>query len=394
MAVEQIHITQDVYDKLGERSLREIARWLWPVDCQTCGRFLGDDPPSLCVDDLMIFSTATLHHQVCRASGWNDSGRLDHTPEAHLSFITGLVMMPTTADGSDHIPMVLLNPSLELVTLERDAQERWQPRLNLAYRNAGLAPLAADGTVGTPIPGAFARVTEDSLAVSMKSAPFNSYEVPATPQALDAARRHNGVLFAVTQTLHPGEITPESLGRAMQAGEVLVGRVALHGSDAHDAPASASAPVRYPLREGETATFALQWDDRCAMVGKLMGRKARPMTDRKARLWAARVIEITARKAGLPCSLIDWSLLHDEEPGEGWFTMDALQANMFLLRRTTDGWRLVHVYSRRGGGPEFESENEAKAWAFGVLGHQAGIRGLTWKPGPSTPRSSTLYATV
>lgn len=393
MAVEQIQISKDIHDRLGEQALHEVCAWLWAVDCQSCGRFLGDDPPALCVDDIGIFASASLHHQACRTPDWNDSGMFQNTHESHLSYITGLVMLPTNAAGTGHIPMLLLNPSLESVTIERDEQGRWQPRLNTAYTTAGLTPLPPAGTVGAPITGAFARITQDSLAVSMKTPPHQSYEVPATADALAAARRHEGVVFGVTQTLHPGELTPASITQAMKGSEILVGRVALHGSAAHQAPAR-TAPRRYALREGEKATFVLQWSDRCMTVGKLLGHQTRPMNDRKARVWAARAIEAKARTDNLSCSLIDWSPLHDDQPEEGWFTMDALQANMFRLCRMTDGWRLVHVYSRHGGNAHLESENEAKAWAFGVLEHQSGVGGLAWKTGPSTPASDALYATL
>jgi hypothetical protein len=70
MPVAEVMVSEKIYQKLGEDVLRDVTSCLWAVDCQTCGGFLGDDPPALYVDDLMVFAVATLHHQRCRDPGW------------------------------------------------------------------------------------------------------------------------------------------------------------------------------------------------------------------------------------------------------------------------------------------------------------------------------------
>ena len=75
MAVGKMLISPDIEDRLGKNGVSEVAASLWPVDCQTCGQSLGSRPPSLCVDDLVGFVMATLHHGRCRASEWNHQGR-------------------------------------------------------------------------------------------------------------------------------------------------------------------------------------------------------------------------------------------------------------------------------------------------------------------------------
>jgi hypothetical protein len=91
------------------------------VDCQTCGRSLGAKPPALCIDDVEDFATASLHHARCRPAEWNDQGPIPHTGGARLSYVTRMVMMPLVhGEQKDPRPMLLVNPSLEMVFLERD----------------------------------------------------------------------------------------------------------------------------------------------------------------------------------------------------------------------------------------------------------------------------------
>jgi hypothetical protein len=61
-----------VKNKLGGDGVKAIAAWLWAVDCQACGKPLGNQSPALCVDDLTVFAAASLTHPECRASAWAD----------------------------------------------------------------------------------------------------------------------------------------------------------------------------------------------------------------------------------------------------------------------------------------------------------------------------------
>lgn len=47
MTVAQLKINEEIRQRLGEDGLRELTACMWAVDCQTCGRFLGDDLPAL-----------------------------------------------------------------------------------------------------------------------------------------------------------------------------------------------------------------------------------------------------------------------------------------------------------------------------------------------------------
>ncbi len=66
MVVSSLVVCEVTRHRLGDEGLAEVAGCLWPVDCQTCGRFLGDAPPALFVDDLTVTAVASPHHQACR----------------------------------------------------------------------------------------------------------------------------------------------------------------------------------------------------------------------------------------------------------------------------------------------------------------------------------------
>jgi hypothetical protein len=52
MALTSVLLSEETQRRLGEKGLDELAGCIWPMDCQTCGTMLGDDPPALCVDEL------------------------------------------------------------------------------------------------------------------------------------------------------------------------------------------------------------------------------------------------------------------------------------------------------------------------------------------------------
>ena len=72
MAVTTLLVCEVTRQRLGVDGLAELAECLWPV-AQSCGRFLGDDPPAVVVDDLNVVAVVSLHHQRCRLPAWNES---------------------------------------------------------------------------------------------------------------------------------------------------------------------------------------------------------------------------------------------------------------------------------------------------------------------------------
>lgn len=377
VSVGKALINDKIHGELGEDGLRDLLACLWPVDCQSCGRFLGDVPPALCVDDSIIFAVASLHHPGCRAPEWNDSGMIATISGLDsLSYTTAALVFPLVRDGQvEPWPMIVINPGLESVVLDPAEDRTWRVRPNLAFSAAGLAPSGAGQTIPGPVGGAVAFVTDASIAVAFQVAPLSTYEAPADDVIVAGARACGGFLVGVTHALNPAELTEQDLHTAMAAGQVLIGWAGLHGT----VPAAPREPAALD------ATCVLHWNDHHLSVGTLLGRAPKILSSKKARAWATRLI---GAESG---ALLPWEPAGKGRPEDGWFTLNALSVEQYFLRRYSDGWKLVKAFAQVAGtGPE--SDNEAKAWAIGVLQHRTGISAVTWEPGPTTPGSSTLYA--
>jgi hypothetical protein len=95
--VNKLRTDQRTRTELGQAGLTEIQANLWPVDCQTCGKPLGGDPPSLVVHDLAGTAWAGLHHPACQSPRWDDGAGgvyVLHHGGATLSVRTCAVLLP------------------------------------------------------------------------------------------------------------------------------------------------------------------------------------------------------------------------------------------------------------------------------------------------------------
>ena len=93
MAVGTLWVSELTRQRLGDDGLAELAACLWPVDCQSCGRLLGDDPPAVCVDDLAGIAIASLHHPRCRLPGWNESMVVVAGSGQYTTFVARMVLL-------------------------------------------------------------------------------------------------------------------------------------------------------------------------------------------------------------------------------------------------------------------------------------------------------------
>jgi hypothetical protein len=123
-------------------------------------------------------------------------------------------------------------------------------------------------------------------------------------------------------------------------------------------------------------------------VGPLLAHTADDLSTADAQHWARRVIAGQEKEAEY---LLDWEATNDDDRSTGWYTIHSLSANQYMLRRYPDGWRLVQAFSRADG-PVVQTENEARAWAAGVVEHKARLTGLAWEPGSTPDGAITLYA--
>ncbi len=375
MALTSVLLSEETQRRLGEVGLDELTGCMWPVDCQTCGTMLGDDPPALCVDELAVSVSASLHHQACRTPEWNDSGTVRMPPGDFISFVTRMVLLPMTGRrGEESCPLMVVNPGLEYVPLVR-AGAGWRVGPP-AFAAAGLVSPGRDLRIGVPIGGAVARVMESEVAVAFQDPPFRVYEATADGGIAECARARGGLLFGVTHFLHPGSLSAEDLYAVIGNRQMLAGWVGVHG---------AARPR--PKRTGRRQVCMLVWSPRQMTVGRLTGVAPARFGEDRAKAWAGRLI---GRERGGP--LHEWKLIDAGCPDDGWRVMQAFSARQYFLFRHEDGWKLVLSYSHVAGGGWAETDNEAEAWAAGVLSFRAGLTGLDWIPGLGTPGSVTLYA--
>lgn len=238
MVLGNVLISPDTRANLGPGGVAELTASLWPVDCQTCGRPLGSQPPALAVDDVTAFAWASLHHKQCRAPGWN-SGPVITQTGAGVSHRSRLVMMPTqksprAAEPDGAMPMMVVNPGMENVTLRRD-HGRWRPQFHSVFTAAGMVPPGRKLRIHRPIRGATAALTPATARITLQDLPDDVYEsdLGAENADDDPFRRQitgqGGIMLAVTHVADPA--ATDGLARqitsAMREGRMLCGWVAL-----------------------------------------------------------------------------------------------------------------------------------------------------------------------
>jgi hypothetical protein len=209
-------------------ALGEVCGWLWPQDCQTCGRALAGQRPALCVDDHMAFAVATLHHQRCRKPVWNDSGQMTASPAAYVSWTSrAWAGLPLIHGGEkDPRPFVLVNPGLEMVFLGRPA-DGWQPQLPDSFAAAGLQKVG-EVAVDRPVSGLAAQLSPGAVTVRFLVPPFEAYATEVDGSFARRARELRGLLFGVSHLVNPAELlTGQHVDTLMLTGTILIGWVGL-----------------------------------------------------------------------------------------------------------------------------------------------------------------------
>ena len=237
MAVGEMIISPDIDDRLGKDGVSEVAASLWPVDCQTCGQSLGSRLPSLCVDDLVAFVMATLHHERCRASEWNYERAVRTSAADVVTHRTRLVMPPLSdlgvaGSGLSVIPVMLVNPSMESVILVLDDGGTWHPQLHAVWAAMGMVPPGPGLRPYKPIAGAAARLTGAAVTITLRRpAPADAYECGLTeadglfPSEIVS---QGGVMLAVTYVADPhSDDLARQFRDALRGGRVLFGWVPL-----------------------------------------------------------------------------------------------------------------------------------------------------------------------
>ena len=233
MAVGEMLVSPDIEGKLGKDGVAAVAASVWPVDCQTCGKPLGSRPPALCVDDMITFAAASLHHRQCRAPGWNQ-GPVAGFGGDLITHRTRLVMLPLDGgDGPAVIPVMLVNPSMEHVLLTEDGGA-WRPQFNAAFTSFGMVPPGPQMQIYKPVTGASARLTPAAVTITMPQPSItDAYECTLAEGDERFAREiagQGGIMLAVSHVVDPScaDLTGQFIA-AIRAGRLLCGWVLLSG---------------------------------------------------------------------------------------------------------------------------------------------------------------------
>lgn len=227
MTVGEVLISREIKDHLGDSGVTEVTGWLWAVDCQTCGRPLDSDPPALCVDDMVAFAAASLHHEECRPPEWGQGPFVGLGNADHVTHRTRLVMLPVSGENSPAaIPVMLVNPSMELVILAQ-VDGRWHPQFNAAFTGVGMVPPGPQLRLYHPLPDAAAKLTRTGVTAGMPPAsPTGSYEcnIAEGEPFRGAIADEGGLLLAITHAVDPfaGDFARQ-FAAALQAGLMLFG---------------------------------------------------------------------------------------------------------------------------------------------------------------------------
>ena len=235
--VTDMLISPDTRANLGSEGVAEVTAGLWQVDCQTCGRPLGAQPPALAVDDVTEFAWASLHHERCRAPGWN-SGPVITQFNAGVTYRCRLVMLPTqksrhAAEPDGKIPMMVVNPAMENVTIRRN-RGTWRLQFNRAFTSAGMVPPGRRFRVRRPIRGATAALTPDTARITLRDV-GDVYESDLSAETTDTGpfrgeiTGQGGILLAVSHVIDPAADADlgHQVNSAMGDGRMLCGWVAL-----------------------------------------------------------------------------------------------------------------------------------------------------------------------
>ncbi|WP_431879038.1 hypothetical protein [Amycolatopsis sacchari] len=219
MALSKVLVDPFTRSELSRSGLEELSRNLWLGCCLSCGGELADDVPSVLAVDEAVAVTVTLHHRACRRPQWirNGPGFLGR----YITTVTALVLVPYGDPSRDpFLPTVLVNPSLEQVSLAPDEHGR--------YRATTVADHQALG-FGVPAGGVIPRsetedicswLTEDALIVRCHQQYWRIDVPPGHPYAREIVE-FGGVVLGISTALNPYDMrNPEPIKRVLRDGDL------------------------------------------------------------------------------------------------------------------------------------------------------------------------------
>lgn len=227
MAHPAPRVNAELQSRLGDDPLERILRHLYPVDCQICGKPLGDKRPSLVVVQLSPdVADALLVHTRCSPPAWLLDGLEWTDPvEPCGTWRAGGAVVATdhVADGEepDWLPAVVVNPGLDGIHLAL-IDGTWRP--NLAIAADPLAPMRdlADAPVGTQrIHNARLHQVGDTVYIGSEDEPDRWWAGAKEERFWAGLEVLGGALLVLTYGVDPHAMTAENLTAIRARGESI-----------------------------------------------------------------------------------------------------------------------------------------------------------------------------
>jgi hypothetical protein len=213
-------LTDHLTRSMLRSNLVDVEAQLHAVDCQTCGRPIGNARPALCVDDMDAMCYASVHHPACRRPEWRDRD-FAFSGGALVSYRVLAFLLPMEL-GDELVPWpcLLVNPSLEAIPLVRQG-DQWRPGTVETFRRLGLLPAGPGLALNRPVPGAAARLNGGILTVQLS---LGRWQCRVRGPISQRIQELDGILLGVTTSLVPDEISDaEVLMDALQGQAIAFG---------------------------------------------------------------------------------------------------------------------------------------------------------------------------
>jgi hypothetical protein len=156
-------------------------------------------------------------------------------------------------------------------------------------------------------------------------------------------------------------------------------------------PLEGAKPTPLPEQPAPDAltSYVLHYNSAHATIGELLATAEADLDPDQAQDWAD---EILKTHHGVdPATTIGWKPVSNDPTAH--YTMDALSAGQFFVRRHPDGWALLRVLSRMDGGAA-TTDAGVRNWAESAVRIHDNARILDWVPGPATVGFTTLHGSA
>lgn len=226
-----IRVNADLQVRLGDEALDRILRCLHPIDCQMCGKPLGDKRPSLVVVQLgPEVADALLVHTRCSPPAWLLDG-IEWTdpvePCGTWRAGAAAVAVASVPDGEepDRIPAIVVNPGLDGIHLSL-VDGTWRPDLAIAaWPLESMADLAEEPVGTQRIRGARLRVDGTDVYVGPEDDPDRWWTGASDEFFWAELEVRGGALLVLTYSLDPHDLTVANLTAMRGPGEAIAGWV-------------------------------------------------------------------------------------------------------------------------------------------------------------------------